>query len=269
MGHYWEYHKKKFFNARLAWHGEAANEEFWFSYWQQKLTKSYYEQLKTVKLDDSILGKALLNELLPFQNIIEAGCGAGNYVEILNNYGYNNIQGIDYSQELMKHINNINPNLNVRWGDALNVESADCSFDGYLSFGVVEHNDFGPEPFLKEAYRILKPGGKIIITVPCVGPLRKLKALLGFYRDNINDLPFFQYGFQKEELASLLESNGFKVQDSKYIELDRLIIEEFFLYRKLSGFNFVRIIQKKLARLLEGFDGHMLLITGRKHESGY
>jgi ubiquinone/menaquinone biosynthesis C-methylase UbiE len=46
------------------------------------------------------------------------------------------------------------------------IPAADSTFDGVISWGVIEHNEAGPETALSEIYRILRPGGYVIVTVP-------------------------------------------------------------------------------------------------------
>lgn len=263
MGFYWENHKKKFDGKRLAWFGDKPNEDFWSVYWRKKISKIYYENLKSVKLNESPIGKILSTELDIGNRVIEAGCGSGTWVAILSNHGYD-VLGIDFSKDLIEYVHLINPAINVNLGDALDIKSEDNYFDAYLSFGVIEHRLGGPEPFLKEASRVVKPGGKIILTVPCVGSLRLLKAKLGMYEDNIEDKIFFQYGFQKSEIISLLDRYNFLVTKYLYIDLDRLWIEEVKIYRKFAGYNRLRNFQKFLANLLKGIDGHMILLVGEK-----
>lgn len=264
MTYYWENHKKRYHNGRLAWYGDDATDAFWSQYWQKRITASYYENLMKVKIESTFIGKTIQKELSTNDKIIEAGCGAGHWVSILNHHGFNDVLGIDYSIDLVKRIKEINPGLNIEYGDALNIQMTDDQVDAYLSFGVIEHRSKGPEPFLKEAYRIIRPGGKVIITVPCVGLLRKLKAKLGMYKDSSNNLPFFQYGFQKQELHDILVTIGFEIINSRYLNLDRLWLEELILYRKMARFNRIRNIQKYFSHLLEGIDGHMILIVAKK-----
>jgi len=264
MSYYWENHKKKFDGNRLAWFGESANEEFWSSYWLKNLSKSFYEKLRDIKLEESHLGKILSEQLERDYKILEAGCGAGKWVSILNSNGYDNTQGIDYSSELTDHINRINQNLNVSCGDALHIDITDNYFDAYLSFGVIEHRIEGPDPFIIEAFRVVKPGGKVIITVPCVGLLRLLKAKIGLYQDETEKMPFFQYGFQRTEINKLLEKYQFKIIKNRYIDFDRLWIEESLIYRKLAGYKKIRSIQKSFSRIFERVDGHMLVVVAQK-----
>jgi SAM-dependent methyltransferase len=248
---------------RLRWFGNPANQEYWFEYFAKKITAAYYLSARTHNLQVDDLGKVLLEELNSSGKYLEAGCGLGYWVTALRQYGFD-VEGIDYSESLVAEVKKLEPNLSIQFGDALAIDCPDGTFDGYLSFGVVEHRQEGPEPFLKEAYRVVKQGGKLILTVPGFGPLRQFKARLGAYRDDIEGYQFFQYGFTKTELLDLVEQAGFRPRFAKYIFLDRLLLEEVLPYRKITHFNHLRPVRKFILAPFSGIDGHMLLVVGQK-----
>ena len=83
----------------------------------------------------------------------------------------------------------------------MQIDSPDNQYDAYISIGVVEHRIDGPEPFLVEANRVLKPGGIAFISVPYVNPLRRFKSLLGCYKHQVTEKEiFYQYAFQKKRV---------------------------------------------------------------------
>src|SRR5438046_5195514 len=142
---------------------------------------------------------------------LDAGCGAGYCVDALRHYGFM-IEGIEFAQDLVDLVHAAKPELPVRHGDVLHIDSPDNHYDTYISIGVVEHRLEGPEPFLSEAFRVLKLGGKILISVPFFGPIRKLKSSLSMYDRKPPDLPFFQYGFTSNEFTNSLQSAGFSIE---------------------------------------------------------
>lgn len=250
---------------RLRWFGKSANQNYWFNYFAKNLTADHYRNARKLNLSADDLGKVLLGELNLDSQYLEAGCGLGYWVAALRQHGFD-VVGIDYSESLIAKVRQIEPNLSVRFGNALAIDYPDETFDGYLSFGVIEHRLEGPEPFLKESYRVVKPGGKLILTVPGFGPLRRLKAMLGAYRDDVQGCEFFQYGFTKTELLSLVEQAGFRPTLAKYIYLDRLLQEEIPGYRRITHYSHLRPIRRTILAPFSGLDGHMLLVVGQKRE---
>src|SRR5207249_6206926 len=128
----------------------------------------------------------------------------------------------------------------------------------------VEHRIEGPEPFLSEAYRVLKPEGKAIISVPFFGPIRGLKSRLLLYEKERPDLPFFQYGFGHEEFVGYLQKAGFLIEGIHFLYVHRLLLEEVRFYRWLSFQPWKHFVKKWAETLLQNRDGHMLLVVGRK-----
>lgn len=248
---------------RLLWYGRPADPAFWEDYFANQIHTSYFEEARKLDLKNHELGKVLLEELNRNGRHLEAGCGLGYWVAVLRHHGFN-IEGIDFSAELIKKIKQVEPELPVRYGNALAIDCPDQEYDSYLSFGVVEHRYEGPEPFFREANRVTKAGGKLILTVPGFGPLRMLKARLGCYRDDIQGCEFYQYAFSKGELISLLERSGFRPKRCRFIFLDRLLQEEAQAYRKIIHYSHLKRLRKLVLKPFSGVDGHMLLVVSEK-----
>src|SRR5579859_3053338 len=111
----------------------------------------------------------VLQTYLPYldraKQILEAGCGPGHVVYYLRERNYLTL-GIDYAPEaLVKTVQRF-PTLPLHLGDVHTLPYGANTFGAYLSFGVVEHFEHGPLPALHEAYRVLKPGGVLVLTVP-------------------------------------------------------------------------------------------------------
>ncbi|HEV2580975.1 MAG TPA: methyltransferase domain-containing protein, partial [Ktedonobacteraceae bacterium] len=252
---HWQDRRRHVARGRMAWYGEPGDERYWLAYWKERLTPDYYVRAEHIGLHDDELGSILLR-YLPSRGLhLEAGCGVGYWVAALREKGMW-IEGIEYARELVELARSAHPGLPVRWGDALAIDRPDCTYDTYLSIGVVEHREAGPEPFLREAYRVLKPGGRIIVAVPFYGPLRRIKQRLRLYEPRPSALPFFQYGFQQADMRRLLRQAGFYVEFARPLYAHRLLQEELRGYDRLSSrFDFIK---GPAERLLNRRDGHML-----------
>jgi SAM-dependent methyltransferase len=106
---------------------------------------------------------------------------------------------------------------------------ADARFDTILCWETMEHFNFNPLKFIRELQRVLKPGGRVCITVPNKASFQSLVALLtgrgeqalveNFFRfeDYESDGKKAFYGFHwreysPPELAQVFGRAGFKVQ---------------------------------------------------------
>ncbi len=107
-------------------------------------------------------------------------------MRFLNDRGYD-ITGIEFSGETVAMVNERWPDLDVVQGDCERSPFPDGTFDGALSFGVVEHWKEGPQAPLKDLLRVLKPGGKAYVTVPCFNAVRRIKRAVWW--DEITQAP--------------------------------------------------------------------------------
>jgi SAM-dependent methyltransferase len=260
---HWQDRRRYVSNSRMAWYGEPGDEYYWYEYWKARLTSDYYTSAEKCDLTTDELGKIILKAMSPGGLHLEAGCGAGYWVAALRHYELM-IEGIEYSPKLVDLVHSVNPQLPIRQGNALHIDCPDNYYDTYLSIGVVEHRIEGPEPFLSEAYRVLKPGGKILISVPYFGPIRRLKSHLSLYERKRPDLPFFQYGFTRKEFTNFLQSAGFSIEEILVLYTHRLLLEEVALYWWASNQSWSRFVRKWAELLLRNKEGHMLLVVGQK-----
>ena len=131
----------------------------------------------------------------------------------------------------------------IEWADC-NIEAdpipfGNNTFSGIYMGQVLEHFTYSPKkPFL-EFYRVLKPGGILIVDVPNIGEwhnfyrlIRGKNILYDYKMHYIDDEPKFYKGlpyfirhnreFTRNELRVLAETHGFEVIRADYINSRRL-----------------------------------------------
>jgi SAM-dependent methyltransferase len=157
-----------------------------------------------------------------FGKVVEAGCGLGRYNFYLSNLGIV-ITGLDFSVETIAFLNSWQKKhgyaLDFIQGDITQLPFQDNSLSGYLSFGVMEHFIEGPHKPIKEAFRVLRPGGIAIITTPAPSwsnfyLKRKKKVKNGIKRilgKKEVKPPFFQYEYNARRLKNFIAKEGFYV----------------------------------------------------------
>lgn len=254
-------------DGRLVYYYDQPDPEFWDGYWDQKITREYYQPYEKGDLDEYAF---FLDHIHKDDRILEAGCGPAQYVVALWSQGFQNAEGIDWGEKTINRVRSIFPDLHVRSGDITALDVEKDYFDVYISLGVMEHMQDGPDAFLIEAYRILKPGGYAFISVPYYNSLRLFKSWLGYYRRiSGDDLIFYQYAYQKDDFMLQLTKNRFEVIDCHGIFGYRCIEEEFpALYGLLTYNPRFRRIQRYLKRnpWFNDHWGHMIIYTCRKPE---
>jgi SAM-dependent methyltransferase len=133
-------------------------------------------------------------------------------VAALRARGYD-CRGVDFAAQTVKAVKSLFPDLPVREGDLLALDEPDESYAAYISLGVVEHREAGPRPFLTEARRLLRPGGTLMLSVPCFNCLRRLKHRLGWFNSPPGpDMEFYQYAFSPAEIVGIVEDAGFVLE---------------------------------------------------------
>jgi len=221
--------------------------EIWDKMWASRTIE---QELEACELETPPR-ELFLSYLSKGHKIVEAGCGFAKWVIYLHRRGYD-ILGIDSNELAISKVKEFDSSLQVEVGDIARTQYPDCHFDAYISMGVVEHFEEGPQAPLKEAFRLLKPDGLIFVSVPTVNILRKfisrpmrtsmnsLILINAFWRESplkaflaaaanllpnriVEDLPimkgiyshFTEYRYTKEELEKFLIQAGFEVIETR------------------------------------------------------
>ena len=170
------------------------------------------------------------------ERVLDLGCGNGRLYELFRkkNVDY---YGIDISERLVELAKRRYPQAKFWAADALNLPFFDNFFDKVISIAVFHHvpSKESRLKFLKEAKRVLKPGGTFILIVWNLNSFNKslmflkygLKKILKRSSLDFGDafLPWgeevlrYVHRFSKGELIKLLGESGFKIE--KLSILDR------------------------------------------------
>lgn len=159
------------------------------------------------------------------EEIIDLGCGTGYYLYLLSNLLLNlKLTGFDNDKKALEEAKLLlsnNESINFVMGDMHKMPFKDNSFDKTVASEVLEHVE-NDEQVLKEVYRILKPNGILVISVPSINypffwdPINFI--LQHFLKTHIKN-GFFSgiwYGhirlYSFKDLKEKFEKVGFKVE---------------------------------------------------------
>jgi SAM-dependent methyltransferase len=149
--------------------------------------------------------KAMMDRLLPQTpdfRLLDVGCGAGNMIHHLSYYGQ--VKGIEIDPRPVKMAHQ--RGYDVDQFDATQpMPFTANSFDAVTALDVIEHNQ-DDLAILADSYRVLKPGGHIIITVP---------ALMWLWSHN-DDINAHVRRYTAAELKQKLAQTGFTVRRVTY-----------------------------------------------------
>lgn len=133
--------------------------------------------------------------------ILDAACGSGYGALILATSGAGEVFGVDISEEAVTHACRKNQHQALRFciGDVTALPFPDGYFDLYVSFETIEHlEDDGP--YLREAARVLKPGGTFLCSTP--------NRALGNPGTRLEDRPYNPFHTREFTLDELRERLG-------------------------------------------------------------
>lgn len=105
--------------------------------------------------------------VIPFvtdRQVLDIACGEGYGAASMMRAGAQSVIGIDLSPEACAHAK-FRYGIDARVGEAQNIPLDKESVDVVVSFETIEHVP-DPAVFLQECRRVLRPGGKLIISTP-------------------------------------------------------------------------------------------------------
>lgn len=196
----------------------------WRTIWGPHIHHGYYENdnyLTPLQAQIKLIEKlAALIKIIPNAHILDVGCGMGGSTLYLAKHHSASVTGITLSPKQIviatqQAIEEKIPNVSFKLEDALSLASfSDNSFDIVWSLESCEQF-YDKKLFIQQAFRVLKPGGKLILATWCSaqeefeGPLAKkyLKLCRAF------DLPYMPTSQHYQKLIASENFNLDKVLD--------------------------------------------------------
>ena len=154
---------------------------------------------------------------LPAGSIVaDLGCGNGSILAHLREYRFE-LHGLDASKSGLAEAEKAYPDIEFGCADLMSDLSSHFlaeKCDAVISTEVIEHV-FLPRLFAANCYRMLKPGGRLVISTPYHGYLKNLAlAITGKLESHFTVL--WDYGhikfWSKPTLSHVLEEAGFVIQ---------------------------------------------------------
>ena len=166
--------------------------------------------------------------------LLEIGCSKGIFLHLADKEGFS-VYGLDTSQYAIDYIRD-NFSLPAACSDLAGASFPDSSFDIVVMIDVLEHIG-DTEEILRQIYRILKPGGIMVIDTPNEASLinrlsffwykfslSKIKLFVRCNHDIVHLVYFSPFG-----LRSVLDSHSFRVVKMEFFNIDP----------SLMGFNWI------------------------------
>ncbi|MCB2167780.1 MAG: class I SAM-dependent methyltransferase [Deltaproteobacteria bacterium] len=215
----------------------------------------------------------MTNNIANNEIILEAGCGMGQFVYVLDEMG-KKIIGIDIAEKAILNCKDLYPKLNFIISDINEIPLPNNCVKLLISLGVIEHFEEGPDKSLKEANRVLKHGGTLFLTFPYYNIVRRIKSPIRRYKNRSkskDDYVFYQYAFSLNHIAKMLDEIGLDVQSSFPHHSHIFLKDEIPLFkylknpfRKQSDSATYKLWGKRIDKISKHICSHMLLVTAKK-----
>lgn len=168
-------------------------------------TQTYARAKQTISLYQPFLPKDGI--------ILEAGSGLSAVLIPLKAQGYK-VVGLDYAVNALHVSRKYDPELKLTAGDVHFLPFAENSIGAYLSFGVFEHFEAGMHKPLAETFRVLRPGGVMVLTIPYPNIVHRF---VKWRRERqgvstLTDDQFYESTYTRDALVSAVRSVGFKTE---------------------------------------------------------
>jgi SAM-dependent methyltransferase len=178
------------------------------------MDKTLYDNINQVeathwwyKARRDIIFDWLTRTLATYKNpkILDIGCGTGFNINYLQQLGYTQVAGLDFSSDALEYCRSRQLKA-LMCGDAEKLPISHNSFDIILTLDIIEHLK-DDRSALSEIFRTLKPGGTLVIFVPAY-------QFLWSFQDEISH---HQRRYTAKELKEKVQQAGFELKKLSYV----------------------------------------------------
>ena len=189
-----------------------------------------------------IIKLEVLKRYRPDGRILDVGCALGGFLKIAQDNGYL-VSGVEVSKHACSQAKD-KWQLDVINSDLPSAKLPCEHYDIITLWDVIEHLD-NPHPTLSEVYRLLRPGGLLVVSTGDVNAL--WARITGKYWQLLTP-PIHLFFFTSESMSRVLKLNGFITKDFLY--LSKVATLEFIMFKAREAFGPVVAPLQCLSRLL-------------------
>lgn len=195
--------------------------------------KKYYDndssEAHCKNLDNQQEKLKVLTQYCSSGKLLDVGCAMGGFLHFSQKQGFE-VEGVELSTFSAQYVRS-NLGLTVHNSDLCHANLSSTSYDILTLWDVIEHLQ-SPAATLTEAYRLLRPGGRVFLTT---GDIGALFAKLSRKRWHLLTPPQHLFYFTKQSICRALQDAGFQIEmvshPGRYVPLSFLAFKS----RELLG----------------------------------
>jgi SAM-dependent methyltransferase len=178
----------------------------------------------------------------PRKRVLDVGCGSGDLlIDIAHTHIDLALYGIDFDARAAKIAQSFG--FHIFHGALREAHFENNFFDDIHMNHVLEHIS-NPVELLKECERIMKPGGKLFITIPNFGSLSRMIFKNKWYH---LDAPRHLFHFTPRTLKNMLAKATYKNIEVTYIPSAKYFLQSYALWRFGKKQKFPKIVWQLLS----------------------
>lgn len=181
----------------------------------------YDAHFSTLYAKNRRLNPEVLKELLSTDSlgagsrVLEAGCGSANYITAIKSMVGCACWGLDRSAGMLSNAKKQAEKVPLHMGNAEALGLQDSFFDLVFSVDVIHHVQKQPA-YYREAYRVLKPGGKICTVTDSEWMIRNRQPLATYFPEMV--APESARYPRIAHLREIMQEAGFTEVNEKMVE---------------------------------------------------
>jgi ubiquinone/menaquinone biosynthesis C-methylase UbiE len=180
---------------------------------------AYFQKLCQI----SLWHRTVVRELQPrieSAQILDVGCGTGSLLADLARSGANSLAGVDLAPKILdvarEKLSSAHASADLRAADVEDLLPWPAAFFDVATLTGTLHHFYRPRDALREIFRVLRPGGRLVIVDPSfMTPVRELFNLYLRLYPHDGDFHFYP----PRGAATLLAGEGFRCAEPKRVGL--------------------------------------------------